>query len=190
MDPRAVDPGAVSAKVGPCPVCGLDPRTVKPPDAAAALRSYPRRYRRLLVRLDDDEGARVVTQRPGPGRWSALEHSAHVADVMGAVAEAVERIQLHDDPSVEVDVTPPRAGPVDEVLARIRTESDGLATRVDRIEGREWQRFGRLPSGHQITTMDLVRHAVHVGTHHRRLVEEVMATVLLGPKRTGDRTTY
>jgi hypothetical protein len=112
-----------------------------------------------------------------------------VADVTSAVAKAVERIQLHDEPWVEVGVPPPRAGPVDEVLERIRTESYGLARRVEGIKGREWQRCGRLPSGLQISTMDLVRHAVHVGTHHRRLVEGAMATVLLGPRRTGDLAT-
>lgn len=163
---------------------------MKPPDASAALRSYPRRYRRLLARLDDDEGARVVRERPGTGRWSALEHGAHVADVMGAVAKAVEQVQLRDEPSVDVGVGPPRTAAVDEVLDRIRTECDGLAARVDNIEGRQWQRHGWLRSGLQVSTMDLVRHAVHVGTHHRRVVGEVMATVRFGPKRAGNRTTY
>ncbi len=189
MDPTAVDPGAVSADPGPCPVCGLDPRTVKPPDASAALRSYPRRYRRLLARVDDDEGARVVTERPAPGRWSALEHGAHVADVLGTVEEAVGRIHVHDEPSVEIGVGPPRAGPVDEVLGRIRTASDLLAARVDGIQGRDWQRRGRLATGRPVSAMDLSRHAVHVGTHHLRVVESVTAAVLLGPGSAGDRAT-
>ncbi len=109
---------------------------------------------------------------------------------MGAAAKAVEQVQLHDAPLLDVGVGPPRTAPVDEVLVRIRKECDGLAARVDVIEGREWQRQGRLPSGQQVSTMDLVRHAVHVGTHHRRVIDEVMTTVLFGAKRTGDRTTY
>ncbi len=169
---------------GRCPVCGLDPSSVKPPDASAALRSYPRRYRRLLVRLDDEEGARIVVQRPGPGQWSAVEHVAHVADVLDAVGEAVQSVQLHGDPSVSVTVGPPRAQAVDAVLSRLTTGCDHLATLVDGIEGRDWQRAGRLPTGERVTALDLARHAVHVGAHHRRLTERVMGTVRFRPNRT------
>ena len=160
-----------------CKVCGLDPRTVRPPDAGAALRSYPRRYRRLLVRLDDEEGAGVVTRRPGPGQWSAVEHAAHVVDVIDAVGEAVERVRVHDQPSITLDVPPPRQAPVDELLLRLSLVCERLASMVDTIKGNDWKRSGRLPGGEQATALDMVRHAVHVGAHHRREIERVMATV-------------
>ena len=160
-----------------CPTCGLDPRSVSPGDAAVALRSYPRRYRLLLVRPDDEEGARVVTQRPAPDQWSALEHAAHVAGVAEAVAEAVERIRVHDVPAVSLDHGSPRAETVDDVLDRLAASHERLATLVDRIQGKEWQRPGRLPGGETATALDLVRHAVHAGAHHRREIERVVATV-------------
>ena len=161
----------------PCPVCGLDPRSVKPVDAAAAIRSFPRRYRLLLVRLDDEEGAGIITRRPGPGQWSALEHAVRVADVLEAARVALERIQLHDDPSVNIDVKPPRTTPVDEVLARLQAGSERLASTIDGIKGKDWQRRGRLPDGATVTAIDVVRHAVHLGAHHRRELEAVLSRV-------------
>lgn len=106
---------------------------------------------------------------------------------MGAVDEAVGRIQVHDEPSIVVGVGPPRPGPVDHVLGRIRTEAERLAARAEGIEGRDWLRCGRRPSGQQVSAMDLVRHAVHVGAHHRTVMEGVMAAVLLRPDSAGDR---
>ena len=158
-------------------MCGLDPSTVKPPDAIAAIRSYPRRYRRLLVRLDDEEGAAIVTRRPAPDQWSAIEHAVHVSDVLDAVGDAVERVQVHDDPSIDVETGPPRRAPVDEVLLRLDMASDRLASAAERIAGKDWQRSGRLRDGERVTALALVRHAVHVGAHHRREVERVMSTV-------------
>ena len=150
---------------------------MKPPDASAAVRSYPRRYRRLLVRLDDEEGAGIVTRRPAAGEWSALEHAVHVADVMEAVGQAVERVQVLDDPSINVDVGPPRQAPVDDVLRRLGAASERLASTANDIAGKDWQRSGRLPDGERVTALSLVRHAVHVGAHHRRAMERVMSKV-------------
>lgn len=160
-----------------CPTCGIQAATIKPGDAAAAVRSYPRRYRLLLVRPDDDEGAGVVTRRPSPGEWSAMEHGAHVADVTAAVADAVERIQRHDEPEITVETAPPQPRSVDEVLDRLAGASERLASAIDGIKGRDWQRAGLLPTGERVTALELVRHAVHTGAHHRREIERVMAAV-------------
>ena len=160
-----------------CPVCGIDPRSINPADAGAAVRSFPRRYRILLVRPDDEEGAGVVTRRPTPEGWSALEHAAHVADVARAVANALGAVRIHDDPPVDIRVGPPGQAPVDDVVDRLASDFQRLASVMDGFEGSEWQRTGRLPSGQQVTAIDLVRHAVHVGAHHRREIDRVMAKV-------------
>ena len=160
-----------------CPVCGLDPTTVRPPDAVVAIRSYPRRYRRLLVRLDDEEGAGVVTRRPGPGQWSALEHAVYVADVLEAVGRALERVRVHDGPSIDIEVRAPGPEPVDAVLSRLEAASEHLASVADAMAGKDWQRSGRVPAGEPVTALALLGHAVHVGAHHRREIERVMATV-------------
>src|SRR5437660_11815593 len=88
---------------GPCPACRFDPRTVSPADAAVAVRSYPRRFRALLVGPDGDEERTpedLVLRRPPGGGWSALEHAVWVAEVLALAADALERIRLQDHPSV------------------------------------------------------------------------------------------
>jgi hypothetical protein len=160
-----------------CPTCGIDPRTVNPPDAVVALRSYPRRYRALLVRPDDEEGADIVTRRPAPDRWSALEHAAHVTDVLGLVHDAVGTIRLHDVPEVAIEPGPPRAGPVDDVVGALAATSERLAGLIGELSDDDWKRAGRLPTGEAVTILDLVRHAVHVGAHHRREIERVLREV-------------
>ncbi len=158
-------------------MCGLDPRTLKPADASAAIRSFPRRYRMLLVRLDDEEGAAILTRRPGPSQWSALDHAVHAADGLEAAGEALERIQLHDDPAVTLAVKPPREAPVDEVVARLDAGCSRLAATMDRTKGKDWHRRGHLPDGTAVTAIDVARYAVHLGSHHRRELEGVLSRV-------------
>ncbi len=160
-----------------CPTCGLDPATVSPTDAVVALRSYPRRYRALLVRPDDEEGADVVTRRPAADRWSALEHAAYVAQVFEAVADAIGALLVHDDPQVAVDPGAPRAAPVDQVVHRLVLGGERLAGSVEHLGAEDWRRSGRLPTGEAVTALDLLRHAVHAGAHHRREAERVINEV-------------
>ncbi len=150
---------------------------MSPADAVVALRSYPRRYRALLVRPDDDEGADVVTRRPAAGRWSALEHATHVAQVFEVVAEAVRALRLHDDPEVQVEPGLPSAGTVDEVVARVGAGAERLAGIVEELAGDDWRRSGRLPTGETVSALDVVRHAVHAGAHHRREAERAVNEV-------------
>ena len=160
-----------------CPTCGLDPRTVNPPDAVAALRSYPRRYRALLVRPDDEEGAEIVRRRPEGGGWSALEHAAHTAEVLDLVAEAFRAVRVQDQPDVEIEPGAPRPGTVDEVVESLAAGAERLAAMVGELSGDDWERTGRLGGRDTVTPLDLLRHAVHVGAHHRREVERVLRQV-------------
>ncbi len=161
-----------------CPICGIEPRTVSPSDAVVALRSYRRRYRALLVRPDDEEGADVVRRRPAPDRWSALEHAAHVADVFEVAADALRTIRVHEEPEVAVEPgRAPRAGTVDEVVDRLGVGAERLAGTVEDMQGEDWKRAGRLLTGQQVTALDVVRHAVHVGAHHRREAERAVSEV-------------
>lgn len=56
--------------------------TVNPPDAIVAARSFPRRWRELVQRADD-EGPDVVA------RSGALDLAAEAADVLAATADAL-----------------------------------------------------------------------------------------------------
>jgi hypothetical protein len=161
-------------------VCGFDPRTVSPADAAVAVRSYPRRYRALLVPPDGEEEPApedLVRRRPPGGGWSALEHAAWVAEVLGTAADALERIRVQDDPTVEAPdqaaVAP--ATELGAVMEKLARESERAAQAMSRVVARDWTRTGRLPGGEVVTALDVARHAVHEGVHHLRETESLLA---------------
>ena len=74
-----------------------------PLDAAVAVRSFPRRYRALLVapRSEDDGPDAVYRRRPHPSKWSALEHTAHVADRLDHLGPAILQVTRQNTPSIE-----------------------------------------------------------------------------------------
>jgi hypothetical protein len=118
-----------------------------------------------------------VRRRPEGGGWSALEHAAHATEVIDLVAEAVHAVRVRDHPDVEIEPGTPRAGTVDEVVESLAARAEGLASLVGQLSGEDWKRTGALGGGETVTLLDLVRHAVHVGAHHRREVERVLREV-------------
>src|SRR5436305_580821 len=80
-----------------CKACGLEYDSISPQDGVQALRSFPRRYREVIGPfLDDDE---VLRRRPDPNTWSALEYTAHVADILQAMTpHLVQVVQKEDAP--------------------------------------------------------------------------------------------
>jgi hypothetical protein len=159
-----------------CATCGFIEDTVSPADAAVALRSYPRRYRSVLVRMDDEAGARVVTT-PADDGWSALDHAAHAATSIAAAADALRLVAIQDDP--EIALAPERReagdpGPVDDVLDRFAAAATTAAEQVDHVEGKDWDRRGHTGDGQSKTALDLARHMVHEGVHHLRAAERAV----------------
>jgi uncharacterized damage-inducible protein DinB len=162
-----------------CAACGFIDDTVTPADAAVALRSYPRRYRAVLVRPDDEDRADDVVRRPASDGWSALDHAAHAAASLDAAAEALRMVSIQEDPVVAL--APERREPasesttVNQVLDRLAAAATSAAEAVGRIKGKDWDRTARTSpddSDDQPTTaLDLARHAVHEGVHHLRAAE-------------------
>ena len=169
-----------------CPVCGFDGSTVSPSDAAAALRSYPRRYRAVLIRPSNEEADDPVVRRGSDG-WSALDHATWAANAIHGLQQQVEQVLVHDD----ADVNPPPIDPATplrtdsaspaETLGRLTTVTDALADEVDRTKGDQWSRTGITPARDRITALDLVRHAVHEGIHHLRAADRVLQEVVGRP---------
>jgi DinB superfamily len=159
-----------------CATCGFQDSAVTPADAAAALRSYPRRFRAVLVRPDDDEGADVIL-RPASDGWSALDHAAHVAVSFGAVAEALRLASIEEQPLVALapERREPAVGPVDDVLAALEDAAGRAAGSVESIKGADWNRRARLGEGDDVSALDLARHAVHEGVHHLRGAEHAVS---------------
>ncbi len=167
---------------GRCPECGFDPPTVSPSDAAVAARSFPRRYRALLVRPDDDD-PEIVHRRPG-GEPSAAEHAVSGASGMAAAAEALRSIRISDGPTVDVDGPPAAAAggttPLDTILERLAAAAGGLADSIEPLRGDEWKRTAVTPGGAKVTALDVARHGVHAGVHHLRAAERAIARARAG----------
>ena len=160
-----------------CPTCGFDPSTVSPSDAAAAARSYPRRWRGLLVRPDDAD-PEIVRRRPGPDEPSALELAAEAAATFALVSAALDRIRVDEEPSIDVEPrATPAAGALEPVLATLEAGAETLAAAIERYRGEAWQRPGRAGDGTQLRAIDVARHGVHRGIHNLRQAERVLQKV-------------
>jgi hypothetical protein len=168
-----------------CSVCGFDGRTVSPSDAIVAIRSFPRRYTDVLARPDDDDlPDDPAKRRPAPGEWSALEHAALVPAVMNAIGDAVRAVEIHDRPDIVLpdESQPPPVSSVEQVLADLHAASDRLVEVLDSVPTADgWTRTGRMPGGDELSAIWLVRHAVHVGSHHLRLAEAAIRAVVGRP---------
>jgi hypothetical protein len=153
-----------------CETCGFTPDDVSPSEALAALRSFPRRWRSTLaVHLDDADPEAVLAGRPTPSEWSALEHAGHVRDVLHALDIRLQRVLREDEPVLpETHVTPP-SGANEQgmavVLAALGVSADQLARTIELTPAGAWSRTAR--RAHKpINALELVREAVHEGTHH------------------------
>jgi len=166
-------PGAPGfATSGECAGCGFRPDRVTPADAAVSLRSFPSRWRSALaVHLDDPDPEGILAGRTAPGEWTPLEHAGHVRDVLHALDIRLQRLLREDEPVLpETHVTPP-AGANDQgvavVLAALSVSADQLAATVEQTLARDLDRWGRR-AGERVSALDLMREAVHEGTHHLR----------------------
>jgi hypothetical protein len=170
-----------------CSTCGFVASEVAPEAAVVALRSFPTRWRSALaVHLDDDDPAAALTGRPAALEWSALEHAGHVRDVLHALDIRLQRVLREDEPVLpETHVTPPSGaneqGPA-VILAALTVSTDQFSQTIELCPPSAWTRQA-LRAGRMITALDLVRDAVHEGTHHLRLatdtLREVRATAAL-----------
>lgn len=162
-----------------CPVCGFQPSTVSPSDAVVALRSYPRRFRSTLLRFAEED-TDLLRRRPSPAAWTALEHAGHVRDVMHSIDLRMQRVLREDNPTLpEIPEIPP--GGVNEqgpevVVASMLATSEQLCRMMQDVDSDDWTRFG-VRGNYDVSALDLVREAVHAGTHHLREAERVLAEV-------------
>lgn len=167
-----------------CPECGLDYDTIAPTDAPVAVRSYPRRFRALLAGFDEDEDAEALVRRkPDAHTWSALAYTAHVADLFAAIADAVSRMLVEDNPTLRLpDPDAPgfeaaaNAEAVEAVLGRLGAAAERLAAVLEGVPAGDWRRTGTFPWGER-DVLTMARNAVHEGYHHLRDVERVLTAV-------------
>lgn len=164
-----------------CATCGFVATKVGPDDAVVALRSFPSRWRNALaVHLDDADPEAMLVGRPAAGEWSALEHAGHVRDVLHALDIRLQRVLREDEPVLpETHVTPPSGANeqgVAVVLAALTVSTDQFSQTIELVPAAHWSRRA-LRAGRMITALDLVREAVHEGSHHLRLATQTLFEV-------------
>ena len=86
-------------------MAGLDLTNLSPADAVAALRSYPRRFRAVLVPLAEDPTVADRLARVGPDGRSALDITADVARTIVLLDGALAQALVHDDAVLHPAVT-------------------------------------------------------------------------------------
>ncbi len=158
---------------------------MSPRDAVVAIQSFPRRYRALLTGpgTHDDDPDSVIRRRPGPSTWSALEYTAHVAEVLDQAGVTVRRIIVEEQPvlpSSDPDhrVTDKGYNSIDraEVLGWLELVCGNLAEILESVRADDWTRTGRFDSGER-DALAVARTAVHEGSHHLRDVQRVLSQV-------------
>lgn len=157
---------------------------MSPQDSVAAVRSFPRRYRGLLVAPGSvDRPDAVFRRRPDATTWSALEYTAHVADRLDHLGPAIRRITFEDHPTIPVFDNEQRVvekgyNILDrtEVLGWLDFACAELASVLEGVNADDWTRTGLLATGPR-DALALARDGVHEGAHHLRDVQRVLAKV-------------
>ena len=146
---------------------------MSPLDAAVAVRSYPRRYRALLVTPRSDDGPDAVfRRRPHPSTWSALEYTAHVADRLDHLGPAILQVTRQNIPTIAGFDGNERAASkayndLDrvEVLGGLDMACEELASVIGDVRPDDWTRTA-LVAGAERDALTLARDGVHEGSHH------------------------
>ena len=151
---------------------GLDVSRLSPEDAVAALRSYPRRFRELLTSVDEQDVPAV-----------AIEHADHVARSLALLGEALRQVLVQDEPTLLPAVADDSArdwahagaSSIDDALAFLTMEANGLADAVADVPSDAWTRRGVVAgSGRSMTGLDIVRDAVRTGADHLRAAQAAL----------------
>jgi DinB superfamily len=169
-----------------CPECGLVYDAISPQDAVQALRSFPRRYREVIGPfVDDDE---VLRRRPNPSTWSALEYTAHVADILEAMTPQLIEVVQKDNPHITDPISPDERAAErryndmepQDVLDWLQRSSTTAADTAAGFSSDDWSRSAQYPYGER-ELIDIARNMVHEGVHHLRDVENVLRAVIGKP---------
>ncbi len=163
---------------------GLDVSKLLPPDALAAIRSYPRRYRSELAAFEGDDSIDELAARVGPDGESAIQIMSDVSRTWTVLAEALRQTLTSDDAMLHPAVldpaqrswdTPPSES-LDDVLAVLEHAADTLTERMASVSSLDdWNRRAAVAGGGEVSALDLVRSATVVGSDGLAAVRTALA---------------
>ncbi len=161
-------------------------RHLSPSDAVVAVHSFPRRFRAVLTRPDDEDrpDPDEIGRRMGPDGTSAAEHLIAADGVLALLDRAMEQsgdadATLH--PSLaelgsarwDDDHTP-----VPALLDQFEATADRTATRIESMPVDRWDTRMRIADRDApVGLLTLVQDAVGVVADHLRSAERVIDAV-------------
>jgi hypothetical protein len=132
---------------------------------------------------DADAPDHMIRRRPHPSTWSALEYTAHVADVLDHLGPAIRQIVREDQPTITFFDNDERAVqqgyngmPRTEVLGWLDLACADLASILEGVNAEDWTRIGHFEWGDR-SALAMARNAVHEGSHHLRDAQRVLGEV-------------
>lgn len=173
-------------------MASLPTDNLSPSDAAVAVRSFPRRFRAVLARPEDDRGDEAaqadpdeLARRIGPDGRSAADHLIAADGVLAVLDRALEQVRSDDDPVLHPAVRDLRAAwwddehtPLPTLLDRLEQTAGQAADRIDAVPTDDWGRQARVADADAtVGVIDVVREAVDVVAGHLRSAERTIAAV-------------
>jgi hypothetical protein len=136
--------------------------SLTPPDAIAAIRSLPRRFRATVMPTPED--------MPTPDAVGvALDAAGRAAQELDAIGAQLRRVLVNDIPDLAAP-PPPAAGDPSTALDRLTAAANGVAELAQSQPASAWVRTGRR-DGSSVTAADLLREAVDAGVTELRTAE-------------------
>lgn len=151
-----------------CDRCHFDGADYDVADALGTLRALPVMWAWTVEGVKED----VLSTRPAPDVWSAVEYTAHSADVTEVMGRLLHGLLTVDD--LEVEAVPEAHAPdvsdgFDAALERLGANLARLHRRAERIgPGRDpaWARTATIGGDEVVDGAWVLRHAVHDASHH------------------------
>ncbi len=160
------------------------PHPMAPGDAVVALRTFPRRYRALVLPAEDPV-VEAQAHQVGPEGVSAVDLVGDTVRSWLIQREALRQTQINDFPifhGAVVDADQrhwhnPVLEGVQEAITQLEDLAIELATDAASIRGDAWFRSGTIAGGRSVNALDLLDAAVAVGADNLRRIERTLAAV-------------
>ncbi|MGK2929427.1 MAG: hypothetical protein ACSLFO_07600 [Acidimicrobiales bacterium] len=164
-------------------------RSLRPADAAAALRSFPRRFRAVFAPADgpdDDFDPDEIGRRVGPDGSSAADHLIAADGIVALLERAVEQIVGDDDASLHPAIADLGSAPFEEdhtpvpaLLDQFGANALRAADRIDGVGTEDWTATGRIADREDtVDALTVTQDAVDAAATHLRAAQRAMDAVV------------